>query len=63
MKKFVLIVVVYFISHTGAFVLEYIYQRWCYPMTIQGFLASIFTSGSPICKSLRTWSQILDTMT
>ena len=63
MKKVVLIVIVYLLSHTGAFCLEYIYQRWCYPMTFGGFIVSIFTSGSPMCKSLRTWTTILDTIT
>ena len=39
--------------HTLSFICEYIYQKFCFPTTLLGYITSSFTKNSPICTLLR----------
>lgn len=59
-QKVGLLIVSYITSHLLAFVIEYVYQTWCYPITVSGFFTSVFTNSSPVCKTLRKVVHILE---
>lgn len=48
--------------HTSSFLFEHVYQRWCYPITLQGFVLSLFTRSSTMCTALREMSTRMDTL-
>lgn len=61
MKQIGVLILAYLISHSLAFVLEYVYQTWCYPITLAGFFTSVFTQESRVCKMLRNAVSVLET--
>lgn len=61
MKQIGYLILAYMISHSIAFVLEYVYQTWCFPITWTGYITSIFTQESRVCKMLRNAVSVLET--
>lgn len=54
--------VVLFCARLLSFVLEWVYQRWCYPISFSGFFTSLFTQSSVMCTTLREVSGRLESM-
>jgi len=48
--------------HTGSFLMEYLYQRWCHPISVSGFVMSLVTRSSTVCTALRETSSRMDTL-
>lgn len=48
--------------HSGSFLMEYLYQRWCYPISVSGFVMSLVTRSSTMCTALRETSARMDTL-
>lgn len=53
-------ILVLFFVHFGSFMFEYMYQRWCYPLSFKGFFMSLFTRSSTMCTTLRDVSMRMD---
>ena len=52
----------FMLFHLCSYILEFIYQRWCFPMTFGGFFMSMFTSSSLVCTKMREFSILFDNM-
>lgn len=48
--------------HSASFVSEWVYQCWCYPISVSGYFISLFTQSSTMCTALRDMSFRMDTM-
>lgn len=46
--------------HCVSFVSEWMYQRFCYPVSFYGLFTSIVTTSSVTCEALRTVSHNMD---
>ena len=63
MKHCVMLFVTYvFITHCTAFILELIYQKYCYPTNIFGFFYILFTHDNHICLHIRKTSLLLHSL-
>lgn len=45
--------------HTAAFLLEYLYQTYCFRLSTVGYLTSLFTHSSTVCTQLRATTTVL----
>lgn len=60
LHKIGLLLCTFWILHTASFVLEWVYQYYCYPITWTGYVTSLFTHSSRTCTALRRVSWGLD---
>jgi len=45
--------------HVLSFILQYIYQKICFPITLSGFLSILFIHENDICMNIRQTSHLL----
>jgi hypothetical protein len=54
--------IIFSLLHVCSFVMEWVYQRMCYPTHFWGFFTSMFTHSSLMCTNLREFSAIFDNL-
>lgn len=48
------------VIHSASFVLEMVYQEFCYPISWSGYISSVFTHSSRLCTNIRRVSYSMD---
>jgi hypothetical protein len=57
--KVVLLIGTLLITHILSFILQYIYQKFCFPITISGFFRILFIHENNMCVNIRNTSHLL----
>lgn len=52
--------IIFLFFHVCSFMMEFVYQRMCYPTSFVGFFTSPFTQSSLICTKIREYSTLFD---
>ena len=52
-STFIYALLMLFIIHSTSFLIEYIYQSYCYPITFWGFMTSTITTNSNTCVAIK----------
>ena len=57
--KIIMLMGTLLVTHILSFTLQYIYQKFCFPITISGFFRILFIHENNMCVNIRNTSHLL----